>query len=62
MGRGPCTFRQRDLTLAMKCAQAAGVEIVRVEIDRNGKIVVVAGKAVEGADQSSGGNEWDKIK
>jgi hypothetical protein len=42
--RGPCRFRQRDLTAAVKGARAAGLEIVRVEIGKDGKIVVVTGK------------------
>ena len=44
MPRAACTFRQRDLRLALETARAAGLEIGRVEIDRDGKIVVVAGK------------------
>ena len=44
MPRSRCTFRQRDLRLAVETARAAGLEIGRVEIDRDGKIVVVAGK------------------
>jgi hypothetical protein len=45
MPRSRCTFRQRDLRLAVETARAAGLEIGRVEIGRDGKIVVVAGKA-----------------
>lgn len=44
MPRSRCTFRQRDLRLAVETAKAAGLEIGRVEIDRDGKIVVVTGK------------------
>lgn len=44
MPRARCTFRQRDLRLAVETAKAAGLEIGRVEIDRDGKIVVVTGK------------------
>lgn len=44
MPRARCTFRQRDLRLAIETARAAGLEIGRVEIGRDGKIVVVAGK------------------
>ena len=39
MARGSCTFRQRDVTAAVKAAIAAGVNIARVEIDREGKII-----------------------
>jgi hypothetical protein len=44
MARGPLTFRQRDLVRALKGAKAAGLEISKVEIDKDGKIVVVVGK------------------
>src|SRR5205085_140458 len=32
MSRGPATFRQRDVTAAVKAATAAGLNIARVEI------------------------------
>jgi hypothetical protein len=43
MARAPSTFRQADVTKALKGAIAAGVSIVRVEIDNLGKIVIVTG-------------------
>lgn len=49
MGKGSCTFRQRDLAAAIKAAASAGLELARVEIDRFGKIVLVSGKAGEPA-------------
>jgi hypothetical protein len=36
-----CTFRQRDLTRALRAAEAAGRAVHRVEIDRDGKLVLV---------------------
>jgi hypothetical protein len=39
--RGPLTFKQSDLTRAIKAAKAAGIEVTRIEIDPEGKIVVV---------------------
>jgi hypothetical protein len=45
MARGPLTFRQRDLVRALRGAKAAGLEISKVEIDREGKIVVIIGKS-----------------
>jgi hypothetical protein len=44
MARGPCTFRQRDLTRLIKAAKAAGEQVCKVEIDKDGKIVVTIGK------------------
>jgi len=45
MPRGRCTFKQGDVTKAVKAAVAAGVEVARVEIERDGRIIVVAGRA-----------------
>lgn len=62
MARGPCTFRQRDVTAAVKAVVAAGCEPARAEIDPvTGKIVVVIGKPKEISDEGRGGNEWDRI-
>jgi hypothetical protein len=44
MARAPSTFRQQDVTRAVKAVAAAGVDIARVEIDAAGKIVIVASK------------------
>jgi hypothetical protein len=41
MARGPCTFKQQDVTRALRATVAAGIEVRRVEIDKNGKIVLV---------------------
>lgn len=45
MSRGPSTFKQRDVTAAVRAVVAAGVEIARVEIGQDGRIVVVTSKA-----------------
>jgi hypothetical protein len=45
MARAPSTFRQQDVTRAVKAVTAAGVHIARVEIDKSGKIVIVTGGA-----------------
>ncbi len=48
MARAPSTFRQQDVTRAVKAVAAAGVHIVRVEIDQAGKIVVVTQQSPTG--------------
>ena len=58
MGRKRCVFRERDVTRAVKAVSKAGVEVARVEIDKDGKIIVFVGKPGESAKQA---NEWDEV-
>jgi hypothetical protein len=61
MSRRPCVFRQRDVTRAVKAVTAAGVAVAKVEVDRDGKIVVVVGEPSQNPLTSNGGNEWDRV-
>jgi hypothetical protein len=58
--RSPSTFRQRDLTAAVKAARKAGLEVGRVEIAKDGRISVVVGKA-ELLSEPSAENPWDEV-
>ncbi len=58
MARGPLTFRQRDVVAAVKAVERAGHQVGRVEIGRDGKIVVVL---AQGAPEAPS-NEWDGAK
>lgn len=58
MARVTLTFRQRDVEAAIRAAQAAGCEVVRVEIDKAGKISVITSRELAGADRGER-NEWD---
>jgi hypothetical protein len=57
MSRGPQTFRQRDVTKAVKAVVAAGVQVAKVEVDQEGRIVVVAGEPSN--TRATDRNEWD---
>jgi hypothetical protein len=45
VARAPSTFRQQDVTRAVKAVAAAGVGIARVEIDKAGKITIITAAA-----------------
>ena len=45
MARAPSTFRQQDVTRAVKAVAAAGVHIARIEIDKSGKIVIITSRS-----------------
>jgi hypothetical protein len=62
MSRGQQNFKQSDVTKALKATVKAGIIVQRVEIDANGKIVIVTAKpedAVNG--EKLGENEWDGV-
>jgi hypothetical protein len=60
MGHGPCTFKEADLTRALRAAKKAGANVARAEVARDGKIVLVL-KKDDGASSESERNEWDEI-
>jgi hypothetical protein len=45
MPQKPCTFRKNDLVRALKAAQEAGMSLARVEIETDGRIVMIVGLA-----------------
>ena len=61
MARGPATFKQRDVRAAVRAVVAAGVEVARVEVDKEGKITVITGKPQAAENDKGGPNEWDTI-
>lgn len=50
-------FRQSDVTRAVKGAQAGGLRVGRVEIDPNGKIVILSESVAPPAQR----NDWDDV-
>jgi len=62
MSRAQQTFKQGDLTRALKATVKAGIAVGRVEIDKNGKIVIVTVRPEDAANgETRGKNEWDGI-
>jgi hypothetical protein len=61
MSRAPSTFRQQDVTRAVKAVAAAGVNIARVEIDKAGKITIIATGAEPREEDREEANAWDGV-
>ena len=59
MSRPPSTFRQSDVTRAIKAVVAAGVDIerIRVEITKAGSIIVTSAVSEHSGEE----NEWDSV-
>jgi hypothetical protein len=53
MGRSASRFRQTDLKRAIRAAHAANLEIARIEIEKDGRIIVVPGKPPRQQDNES---------
>ena len=56
MGHGKATFKQADLTRALRAVEKAGRDVVRAEIARDGRIVLVFKNGEVLVEQ----NEWDE--
>jgi hypothetical protein len=57
MARGPATFKQQDLTRALKGVTAAGIEVAHIRITKDGNIEIDTGKPPE----NEAGNEEIKL-
>jgi hypothetical protein len=58
MGRAACTFRRSDVTRAVKAVAAAGLCVLRVDVDPNGRISIIT-ERVNDDHVSLSKNEWD---
>jgi hypothetical protein len=57
MTRRPSFITQAYIKRAVKAVRDAGVEVARVEVDKDGRIVVIAGQPGESMDTA---DSWDK--
>ena len=61
MPHGPLTFRQRDVAAAIKAAVQAGQHVQRVEISREGRIVIILAYGKQETVEKTATNEWDAV-
>jgi hypothetical protein len=62
MSRGQHTFKQSDMTKALKATVKAGIAVERIEIDKMGKIVIVTARTDDAANgEAPEANEWDGV-
>jgi hypothetical protein len=63
MSKGPATFRQADLSRAVKAMRAAGVDVarLRVTIDKTGTIEITVRGGEGGKGDAAAPNEWDEV-
>jgi hypothetical protein len=62
MARGPLTFRQRDVTAAIKAVERAGQKVARVKIAQDGQIEVeIAPPTSDSPPAAEAPNSWDEV-
>ena len=61
MTRRPASFRQRNLTRAVKAVIAAGLHVAGVKVSAQGDIEVVTGEEKTQVPPAQGENEWDRL-
>jgi hypothetical protein len=55
-------FKRTDVTRATRAVLAAGLNVARVEIEKDGRIVVVPGKSPEpAAAENTSINPWNEL-
>jgi hypothetical protein len=59
--RRPCLFKERDVTRAAKAIRAAGLDIERVEITKDGAIIIFPKPKQMAGEGGEVANEWDSV-
>jgi hypothetical protein len=61
MARARSTFRQQDVTRAVKAVIAAGLNVAGVKVSARGDIEVLTNDAKVQDPPTQGENEWDRL-
>jgi hypothetical protein len=63
MMRERCRFRQSEVTRVLRAARAAGAEVDRVEIEKDGRVIVIISKHKEALDFTAEDerNPWNEV-
>lgn len=63
MSHGPQRFRESEIRRAIKAARAAGLEIARLDINKDGGFAIIPGKPTDetAAQTEYPLNEWDDV-
>ena len=62
MPRGAQTFKQADVTKALKAAVKAGLKVQRAEVRRDGSILLDFDPPAAAPQDHPNNNEWDTVK
>jgi hypothetical protein len=64
MSRAPQTFKQGDIARALKAVMSAGQKVARIEIAKDGRIVMIlgGGKAGQAPNLEEEPNDWADAK
>jgi hypothetical protein len=58
MGRGNCTFRQTDITRAIKAARAAGMDVAGVRVDPQTGVIEVVSRTSPVQSSEAAFDQW----
>jgi hypothetical protein len=62
MSRGATTFKQGDVTRALKAAEKAGLKVKRAEVRTDGSILLDFDPPATAPQDDPNVNEWDTVK
>jgi hypothetical protein len=61
MSRGTQTFKQGDVTKALKAAEKAGLKVQRAKVGRDGSILLDFDRPATAPPYDPNLNEWDEV-